>query len=566
MGCDATEAYAQLVASQNILHGAYMDKADVMDKWVKGLTVVKTGAKVGLVVGATIATAGAGGATVAGATGLWLGTADAVVDVGKTTATIIYGDESKSVKDIDNFFKPVTTASMVFSIITFDAASTGEKLAILYDTKEALDSELKNRTGYSLDDFTNFQYSGGKLHAELRSKVLTNEQVKNLLRDPALIGDDGSKELIKGRDRLEEEREEITDEKIERILKDGNVLNGNETLDDFKDERNEFEKRVKTKNANKDEEENNEEETPSPSLKPTHAPEPTPTPRVTYHEEYIYGHLIKYYYDNEIKHFVGVYEDYNYNRTLGEWVLVDLTRYSDDGLLLSRTGYYGDDSGRISSHYTYTDGENLGSIWTKTDYYGKYDDVQLPDGVTDQIKNVEQYICVTYVDEFGRPILDENDEEQTTWESYYGYYYHYDENGILTEHASGIEGQWAKTEGYDGSGTLSYEYINNFDGTYTYNSYYTYKPKNCLFDPTGHKQVTDVHTNGQSYGEGGVPMFGATLIGSEEWSVTQDGYDHYMGYAPGDPDDGEGRGRYQSTHTGRYYSECEFIKIVDLPD
>ena len=389
LGCDAATAYEQLVASQDILRGKYMADAQTADNWVKGLTVVKTASKVGLVVGATIATAGAGGATLTGATGLWLGTADAVIDVGKTTATVIYGDDSKIVSDYEKFFAPITTASTIFSVCTLGSASPGEVIACLGDLKQT----FEEKTGFSIDRLS-FELSNGKLVMDVIKENMKKEDFELFMKDPAFIGSDKYDRLLTAKDYYDLKRDEVTDEAIEKTLKDADILDNTETLSDFKDEQNEFEKLVKTKAKNPDDEE--EDETPPPKPTPVHTgnPTPKPTPTIEYIEEYYYGHLIKHYVDHSINKDVGTYEDYWYNRDKDEWVLVSRDLYDKNGNKQSSTSYDGK-TGKMYHYYSWTDGENPGSIHTNIQYYSDDFDgtpPELPEGVTEQMQFLYQMI------------------------------------------------------------------------------------------------------------------------------------------------------------------------------
>jgi|GEM_PF-2195557 len=145
MGCDAREAYRQLTAAQDVLRGKYLGEAESAERWVKGLTVVKTSCKVGLYVGGAIITGGvavAGGTITAGsvtaleATGLIIGGVDTAIDVSTTTATVILGSDHKLVEIMEKKAAPISAVASVFSFFTLSSQTTGEKIACFGDFME----------------------------------------------------------------------------------------------------------------------------------------------------------------------------------------------------------------------------------------------------------------------------------------------------------------------------------------------------------------------------------------------------------------------------------------------
>lgn len=572
MGCDAAQAYEQLTAAQDILRGSYMADAKAADNWIKGLTVVKTGCKVALLVGSTIATAGAAGGmlTATEATGLLINSADAVVDVGRTIAVVALGDDSKTVQGYEKFFAPITTTATIFSVLTLGNANEAEKLALFGD----LNMTLKEKTGYSLDELT-YEYSGGKLMMNVISNNFTKEDFVKFMEDPAQIGSNRYEKLLEGRELLEKNREEITDETMVSMLKEAEILSSDENIDGFDDEKEEFEKLVRTKLKNPDEEE--EEPTPTPNNKPTPTPDPTPTPtpKIEYIVEKSGNYMNKYYYNHEINKEVDLYESYFYNRNLERWILTSRKMYDDDGKILTYNSY-SSQTGELHEYSTYTDGYNPGSICTTYDYYTSDvygSEFNLPEGVTEPLRYLYQTRYETELYE---------GEEIKRLKPYFGEYYEYNMDGTMVEHSTGIEGEWERTEGFDRRGTLSYEYLNNHDGTYTYKSYFTEKPADLKFDPTGHLQVKDIYTNGDAGGicDNGVPNANTSeFVRGEEWMLGGDsilienddgivigytiyyGYNHYFDSTP-DYDDGVGRGKYNSPYTNHYYNETEFERVT----
>ena len=534
LGCDAKEAYEQLTAAQDILRGKYMSDAKTADNWVKGLTVVKTGCKVSLFVGATIATAGAGGATLTGATGLLLSGADATIDVGRTTAVVAFGDDSKIVSNYEKTFAPITTASTIFSICTLGSASPGEVIACLGDLKQT----IEEKTGFSLDTVSFNINNEGKVEVKILSTKLTEDDFKRLLNDPAFIGDDRYETLKNATDLFEENREGDTKDKLEEVLKEEELIEDNETLDDFKDEIKEFDKESKEELAKKKSEE--EDETGGGGG----------TSTVTYREEYSGNHLLKYY-TNKNGDYIGLYEDFIYDYTKSDYVLVHQEMYDDDGKIQSIT-WYDTETGKPSSTDLFTDGYNIGSVRTSIRYYTSEDNVEIPDDVAEPVKMSWQEIFVPYIDDDG--------EESTTTKYYFGDYYYYSPTGVLWEHSTGTEGTWDRMEVFDDSGTKTLEYINNYDGTYTRNGYFTKKPIGCKFNPTGHLQFSQVWTDGEGDLNGVPSANTSNIVSAEEWMCESNGYMHVYGLVNHQTD---GDYKYSSPYTGLYYSDGGFIKMVD---
>lgn len=513
LGCDVKEAKALLDASQDILRGKYLKDAKAADNWVKGLTVIKTGCKVGLVVGATIATYGAGGATLTGATGLWLGTADAVVDVGRTTAVIAYGDDSKEVAHYEKVFAPVTTTATIFSILTFSGASAGEKIACLGDINEW----AREKFGFSSEELS-FKLSGGKLMMDIFQKGMTKDNFQKLLNDPAFIGNDKYERLLDAKSLFDEGRDIISMDKLAEILDEGNVIEKGSEKDEYDELFDSF------------------EEVATEELDQKRAEEAGDG--ITYCVEG--GTHGKKYFQNANGDYVGRYEIYY------EGVLTDVYMYDDNGTLLWRTNYdYKSGTtkhpGRKTCYTSYTNGRNWdeGSVETSVHYYFEDSDIaKLPPGVTEQVKYIEMHN--------GNGL-------------YYGDHYRFDYDGNMREHSWGSGNTWLVTEEYAQNGLLSMREEANADGTITRRDYFTECPEYWTnFDPTGDLQhtLTYGYENNQ-YFETDEQKW--RLYKWEE-SMYEDGkyvgYEEVFGY----------RHSYDMhLHTGEHYEYIESPKATRIP-
>ena len=531
LGCDAREAYQQLAAAQDILRGKYMKDAESATRWINGLTVVKTASKVGLVVGATFATTGAGGATALGATGLWLGASDAVVDIGKTTATIIYGDDSKQVAEYERIFAPITTTATIFSILTFNTASAGEKLACLGDIKLWAEEKL----GFTTEELT-FNLTGGKLMMDILTQGVTKENFEKLISDPAFVDNTNHPKLVDATNLFNDGRTEITFNTLIDILDKGNVIEKGSTEDEYDALFDSFEEIAGEELAEKKEEETGE--------------------KITYHDDRRGTQYRNSYYTNSNGDYVGIREVYSNE------VLTDVYYYDDDGNIVSRTTYdYKTGTpaqhGRITHYSEYTDGNNLGSIRTETQYYFEDDKIaKLPEGVTVQPHYVEQWITVPYYNENG-------ERSGNTSTRYYGHHYEYNTDGVIVEHIYGNGSKWTNTDGFDKNGVLSYQVEDNGDGTHTVTYYFTANAAGYPFDPTGHKQEVNIYSdtdygysyNQSQYGNGG------DFISGQKWAIGSD-YEYIY------DEEGENKIGYYKLYGYKYYpdstnnSEYEFEEIM----
>ena len=240
-------------------------------------------------------------------------------------------------------------------------------------------------------------------------------------------------------------------------------------------------------------------------------------------------------------------------------VLTAVYYYDDDGNIVSSTSYdyktgTPKQHGRITHLYEYTDGYNLGSIRTNTQYYYEDDKIsELPAGVTEQPHYVEQWITVPYYNENG-------ERDGHTIIPYYGDWYEYNTEGAMVEHSWGSSGEWEKKEGYDGKGVLSYDRVKNADGTETSTSYYTAQPAGWTnFDPTGDRKTTTTY----SYDENGI----ARVTDQQKWDLAYWHEDMYedgvrVGYY-----DVYGYKRYYNMHLGdgEHYEFIESDKATRIP-
>ena len=457
LGCDAREAYEQLAAAQDILRGKYMGDAEAATRWIKGLTVVKTGCKVGLLVGATVATYGAGGATLLEATGLIVNGVDTVIDVEKTTATVILGDDHHAVKNLEKKTQFVSDTAFVFSILTLDGASVADKIAFLGDVNE----RAREKMGYSIDELQ-FKMMGGDLIMDVSNKTVKNKEFEETMTSPTLTGKDEYENLSGGKDRLDDNRPEVTDELLKDILDEGDVIDKGSSEKEYDKLFDSFDSISGEALAEKKSEEKGED--------------------VQFHRDTqsspTYKSVTEYYTNADGKK-VGTYRRYS------NGVLVELTEYDDNGNYLYFTAYHYP-SGRISHYYTYTDGTNSGSVITQTHYYFEDSDIaKMTEPAEGRIKTVEQWICVPYYDSEGKP-------DGVTQTRYYGNHYSYGLDGMLKEHHYGGGGDWTGSEYYNADGDLECDVFTNGDGTHTVRTFYTTNYTDIPFEIKGQLQTTTV--------------------------------------------------------------------------
>ena len=495
LGCDAREAYEQLVIAQQILKNGYDADVQSANRWIKGLTVVKTGAKVGLFVGACVATGGM--ATAVEATGLLVGATDVSIEVAKTSAVLIAGDESNAVKRFEETTKPLSTACYIYSLLTFDInqANPGEIIAFFGDYYE----NAKDNLNTIWDELKDFKLSedGTKLTAEAEQTFIP-EEVEEQFRaiQEEIEANDGiqpppSKEEIESsKERIEEDREALTDdkleEKLEDILREENILEENETLENFvsKEENKDYAEAVKD-TMNETEDDNNDDDPPPPKYPIFHDDGPGQTHR-------------NVYWKDEHNNYVGLYEHYY------EDVLEAQRYYDEDGKIVWSANYSVEtgtikEPGQIIQRSTYTNGYEIDSVRTDTHYFYTEPATYTypPDYAIGQVRYTEQKIFKLVNDE-------ETGDEYKTDLQYYGVpHCDYDYNdGIvfLAERNTGEGIYWKKKEEFDHNGKLSLEVADNGDGTITQTDYYTSNPGGYWrFDPTDHKKHLFIYTYHPGY-------------------------------------------------------------------
>jgi len=146
LGTDTKTAVEQMELAQKIIRdAAYLEEAQAeVAEYTRSINVVegyKTVSKVGLFVTATVATGGGNLATL-GASSMTLGQAgavvvggvDCIVDVGKTTSSIILGEDHQVTTSINNIQDKLAPISFVVGLATFNGAETGEQLAFIGDS------------------------------------------------------------------------------------------------------------------------------------------------------------------------------------------------------------------------------------------------------------------------------------------------------------------------------------------------------------------------------------------------------------------------------------------------
>ncbi len=246
MGCDAREAYRQLTAAQDVLRGKYIGEAESAERWIKGLTVVKTTAKVAVFVGGAIAS---GGVTIAGGTitgsytalqtvGLVIGGMDTAIDVGNTTATLLLGSDHKLVEIVEKKAAPISYASFFFSLGTLNSAEKFEKVACFGDFLE------KTRNLYNeLTELYNWRPDRNKLIARAKSGEFLNPEhlrVKAVEEMEGVPDKTDAETLAPAVAELQENQGgAVTPEKLSTILTDAkteNLIPQEKTIDEVKEE------------------------------------------------------------------------------------------------------------------------------------------------------------------------------------------------------------------------------------------------------------------------------------------------------------------------------------------
>lgn len=143
LGTDTKTAWEQMELAQKIMHntadqeeafaeaGAYTRSINIVEGY-------KTASKVGLFVGATIATGGGSLTALAGSSmsvpvagAVIVGGVDCIVDVGKTTSSIILGEDHQVTVDFEEAGDVIQPVSMVMGLVTMDPTSAVEQVAFL---------------------------------------------------------------------------------------------------------------------------------------------------------------------------------------------------------------------------------------------------------------------------------------------------------------------------------------------------------------------------------------------------------------------------------------------------
>ena len=143
LGTDTKTAVEQMALAQKIIRNA----ADVeetqaeVNAYTRSINIVegyKTASKVGLFVGATVATGGGSLTALAGSSmsvpvagAVIVGGVDCIVDVGKTTSSIILGEDHQVTVDFEKAGDVIQPVSMVMGLVTMDPSSAVEQIAFI---------------------------------------------------------------------------------------------------------------------------------------------------------------------------------------------------------------------------------------------------------------------------------------------------------------------------------------------------------------------------------------------------------------------------------------------------
>lgn len=143
LGTDTKTAVEQMALAQKIIRNAAdLEEAQAeVGAYTRSINIVegyKTGSKVGLFIGATIATGGGSLTALAGSSmsvpvagAVLVGGVDCVVDVGKTTSSIILGEDHQVTVDFEKAGDVIQPVSMVIGLVTMDPTSAVEQVAFL---------------------------------------------------------------------------------------------------------------------------------------------------------------------------------------------------------------------------------------------------------------------------------------------------------------------------------------------------------------------------------------------------------------------------------------------------
>ena len=143
LGTDTKTAVEQMALAQKIIRNAAdLEEAQAeVGAYTRSINIVegyKTGSKVGLFVGATIATGGGTLTALAGSSmsvpvagAVIAGGVDCIVDVGKTTSSIVLGEDHQVTVDFEKAGDVIQPVSMVMGLVTMDPTSAVEQVAFL---------------------------------------------------------------------------------------------------------------------------------------------------------------------------------------------------------------------------------------------------------------------------------------------------------------------------------------------------------------------------------------------------------------------------------------------------
>jgi len=143
LGTDTKTAVEQMALAQKVIRNAAdLEEAQAeVGAYTRSINIVegyKTGSKVGLFIGATIATGGGSLTALAGSSmsvpvagAVIVGGVDCIVDVGKTTSSIILGEDHQVTVDFEKAGDVIQPVSMVMGLVTMDPTSAVEEIAFL---------------------------------------------------------------------------------------------------------------------------------------------------------------------------------------------------------------------------------------------------------------------------------------------------------------------------------------------------------------------------------------------------------------------------------------------------
>lgn len=143
LGVDTKTAVEQMALAQKIIRNAAdLEEAEAeVGAYTRSINIVegyKTGSKVGLFIGATIATGGGSLTALAGSSmsvpaagAVIVGGVDCIVDVGKTTSSIILGEDHQVTVDFEKAGDVIQPVSMVVGLVAMDPTSLTDEIAFI---------------------------------------------------------------------------------------------------------------------------------------------------------------------------------------------------------------------------------------------------------------------------------------------------------------------------------------------------------------------------------------------------------------------------------------------------